>query len=368
MSHYSRRSDPVSAWRIMHSAAEKKLGQLRKKLEGDPGDMYTLHKLADLLAKEGRQDEAIAAYQRAAEIFSRKGFPKNAATIYKQILALDADLPDAKLRLAGEYQTLGLKGDAEALLLQLADHYRSRKMSAELDAVMLRLSDLHPRQVPQRPASAEAAAAPVARPPRLEAPEPLVEQARSWLETGDPARALGRLQEAKRKSPYNPEVLKLLSQVYTRLGMPAKAMAALRELARLSPKKPHAKAFPEIADPPDLVEPASARSPTDLEVTVRAGYPPPLSPVEDVRGAVTPGMVTPQPGAAGARITVDERLRDGISEADFFINQRLYPDALEILQELSSRYGPHPLVEARFDLIEDHLPRQRPGAKEPAHH
>src|SRR5512138_1978891 len=75
----------------------------RAALRGDPNDVATRQKLAEVLRRTGRTDEAIDAYRAVADRFARDGLLIKAIAISKTILELDPAHGETQAVLAGLY-------------------------------------------------------------------------------------------------------------------------------------------------------------------------------------------------------------------------------------------------------------------------
>jgi len=97
-------------------------------------DPQALNRMADLLARQGRREEAIAGYRRIADQFVEAGFLPKAAAILKKILRLDPQDREALFLLGRLYADQKLIGEARnylqhaaTLLLAQRDFARARQ-------------------------------------------------------------------------------------------------------------------------------------------------------------------------------------------------------------------------------------------------
>ena len=65
------------------------LVELERLADGAPKDVLTLNRIGDLLAKQGRKDEAIRFYNKIALQFTQGGFLPKAVAIHKKVLRLN---------------------------------------------------------------------------------------------------------------------------------------------------------------------------------------------------------------------------------------------------------------------------------------
>ena len=81
----------------------KALQYLQKYCAEDPTDLRSRHKVAELLERLGRKEEAIREYRKLAEDFAEEGFLLQAISVNKIILRIDPSLKDVNERLAHLY-------------------------------------------------------------------------------------------------------------------------------------------------------------------------------------------------------------------------------------------------------------------------
>jgi len=82
---------------------EKAAELLREALEGDPKDVATRHKLAEVLRRAGRTAEAVDVYRAVADRFAHDGLLIKAIAISKTILELDPEHVETQAALADLY-------------------------------------------------------------------------------------------------------------------------------------------------------------------------------------------------------------------------------------------------------------------------
>src|SRR5512138_1206122 len=82
---------------------EKAADLFRQALGGDPDDVATRQKLADVLRRAGRVDDAIDQYREVADRYGRDGLLIKAIAISKTILELDPEHVDTQAALADLY-------------------------------------------------------------------------------------------------------------------------------------------------------------------------------------------------------------------------------------------------------------------------
>ena len=120
------------------------VGEYQKLIEAFPKDFRSRQKLAELLCREQRFDEALAHFEAVARNFAEAGFYLKAITIYKQMQKLDPSRADTYLRVAELNEQHGLIGNALSEYHNLvAFHDRHGKLR-EAAAVLQKMICLEP--------------------------------------------------------------------------------------------------------------------------------------------------------------------------------------------------------------------------------
>jgi cAMP-dependent protein kinase regulator len=81
----------------------KALDHFQKHCSQEPGDLRSRQKIAELLERLGRKEEAVQEYRRVAERYAQEGFLLQAISINKIILRINPSLKDVNERLAQLY-------------------------------------------------------------------------------------------------------------------------------------------------------------------------------------------------------------------------------------------------------------------------
>jgi tetratricopeptide (TPR) repeat protein len=97
--------------------------ELERLADGAPSDVLTLNRIGDLLAKQGRKDEAIRFYNKIAEQFTNSGFLPKAVAIHKKVLRLNPNYIQSLVALGQLYFQQKLPGEARTHMLRAADQY-----------------------------------------------------------------------------------------------------------------------------------------------------------------------------------------------------------------------------------------------------
>ena len=255
---------------------DKAVIELRRLVEADPHDARTLHKIAELQAKQGLYAEAIDTYESVGKLYAGGGFALKAVAVYKlirEILAghvpqLDGRYGHIAPKLADLYSELGLTSDALALLTEVAMSLQSQQKESELIAVLRKIAALDPESPLPHLRLAEAlsrardsAGAVVSfrtaasllvqanrRDDALQVLERLLhhqpdpEQARICAELylsrarppHDGMQALAKLQICIQASPRDLDILTLVARAFEMIGQKAKAIEIQQEIARIA--------------------------------------------------------------------------------------------------------------------------------------
>gem|GEM_PF-1751330 len=233
-------------------------------LAEDPEDVRLWLKLGDYQKQGGSIGGAVAAYLKAANHYTERGFFLKAVACWKQILNSDPGYADGHLRLAELYVQLSMGPDAVAQYQVVAAAYEREGRAREAIGLLARICELMPDDVPSRIRLAEGHArlgdldsacgefrlvldlleARDRLDDFLQVAERLVYLAPNDLDTlrrlssaylrkGDAKRALARLQLVFKSTPTDIETLELLARAFAALGQTAKAVSVHREVARI---------------------------------------------------------------------------------------------------------------------------------------
>ncbi len=135
------------------------LAELRRLADETPGDLLTLNRVGDLLARQKRTGDAIGYYRRIADKFTAGGYISKAVAIHKKILRLDPDHTDSLIELGRLYGRQKLPADAAAHMGRAAEIFESRDEWAEALAVHEELLAVNPGNHSARERLARAMAA-----------------------------------------------------------------------------------------------------------------------------------------------------------------------------------------------------------------
>lgn len=243
---------------------EKALAEFQNAVKEDPKDTRTWLRMAEIYVRLGHNDKATEVYQKTVDLYVEQGFFQRAVAVYKNIIKLSPDFVDARIKLAEVFRQLGLLSDAVQQLEQAATLYQKSNRQAEALTALKQIIDLNPEQPNPRIRYAELASqsgaikeavaefAEAARLVRaqgrteefLRVAERLLhydpdnhamakEMAARYLDHNNPPAALSRLKPVFEANQRDPEVLDLLARTFEQLGQPHKTLPVLKELARV---------------------------------------------------------------------------------------------------------------------------------------
>ena len=243
---------------------EKALAEFQNAVREDPKDTRTWLRMAEIYVRLGHNDKATEVYQKTVDLYVEQGFFQRAVAVYKNIIKLSPDFVDARIKLAEVFRQLGLLSDAVQQLEQAATLYQKSNRQGEALTALKQIIDLNPEQPNPRIRYAELASqtgaikeaiaefAEAARlvkaqgrteeflrvAERLLHYEPdnhamAMEVAAKYLEHNNARAALSRLKSVFEANPKDPAVLDLLARTFEQLGQPHKTLPVLKELARV---------------------------------------------------------------------------------------------------------------------------------------
>ena len=138
------------------ASAQKSLqkGQLAKAIKDyqqilqiDSVDVRSRQKLAELLGRDRRTEEALAEYEVVAKHYAKTGFYLKAIAVYKQMQKLDPAKVDIYHYLAELNEKQGLVGNALAEYRNLVAYYEKQKMYTEAASVLQKMRELEPENI-----------------------------------------------------------------------------------------------------------------------------------------------------------------------------------------------------------------------------
>lgn len=232
-------------------------------VDANPKDVRAWLMLADCLVRCGQRDKAIDRYLRVAQFYADAKQPSKALAVYRQILNIDPSRLDIHTKVGKINQEMGRIADAVACYEAVAqaklkaghiqEALKVYELVAETDSrslsKRLRLAELYSREkmlsqavenfrIAARQLFAEEKYTDFIRvAERLiyhkeSDTETLRELARAYMKTGDPRRALVKLNALLHVDQSDVEGLELLAEAFMALEKPEKAVRVVGELAR----------------------------------------------------------------------------------------------------------------------------------------
>ncbi|MSM38759.1 MAG: tetratricopeptide repeat protein [Geobacter sp.] len=129
---------------IIKGQIDKAVKDLEQAIALDPGDIKVRQRLAELLVRVNRQEEAIAEYETIGKYFADSSFFLKAIAFYKQIQRLAPDNTRITLTLADLNVKQGLTGNALAEFNQLLNGYLKDGRHGEALKVLERMREVDP--------------------------------------------------------------------------------------------------------------------------------------------------------------------------------------------------------------------------------
>ncbi len=142
-------TDRVAALRnaeklVRQGRVEQAIAAYLRVVEDDPSDWNTANALGDLYVRDAQSDKAIEQFTRIADGLRENGFLSKAAALYKKVLKITPDNEHAQLQAAEIAAAQGVLVDARSYLNALADRRRKRGDRRGAAAVVVRLGSLDP--------------------------------------------------------------------------------------------------------------------------------------------------------------------------------------------------------------------------------
>ena len=124
---------------------DRAVSEYRQIIQLDPADIRHRQKLAEILTKAEKKDEAIAEYTSLAKHYVDSVHYLKAIAVYKQIQKLDPSNPDISLTLASLNEKQGLIGNATAEYASAVHIYESNGENLKALKALESMSALDPR-------------------------------------------------------------------------------------------------------------------------------------------------------------------------------------------------------------------------------
>jgi tetratricopeptide (TPR) repeat protein len=421
---------------------EKALAMFQAAVKEDPKDTRTWLRMAEVHVRLGQNDKATEVYQKTVDLYVEQGFFQRAVAVYKNIIKLSPDFVEARLKLAEVYRQLGLLSDAMQQLEQAAALYQKANRVPDALSALKQIIDLNPEQPNPRIRYAEMASqagavkeavAEFGEAAKLvkaqgrteeflrvaermlhydpENHDMAMEVASKYMEHNNARAALSHLKAVFEARQRDPQVLDLLARVFDQLGQPHKTLPVLKELARvyaeagrISERNQAAQRAlsmdPNDAEMRELVGKGAstfARIPTSSSSSSRltTPLPMPITTPPPATGATKRGTAItfsemevpaalrnkyvtvpaePQPASMSERINIatgmverpddDAEVKRILAEADVFVKYGLVDRAADHLRRVFERVPTHQGAHERLAAVLEQLGRKAEAAAE----
>ncbi|HEY8154260.1 MAG TPA: tetratricopeptide repeat protein [Myxococcota bacterium] len=131
-------------------AKDRALKEYEQLLRLDPKDAKLRLEIGDAYRRWGQVDEAISAYTKVADQYTKEGFDARAVAVFKQIQNLAPESFDSFVPLAELYQRMGLTAEAIAALQTAADGYHRQGKKREALELLRKMATLDPTNTGSR--------------------------------------------------------------------------------------------------------------------------------------------------------------------------------------------------------------------------
>ncbi len=129
---------------IVKGQLDKALKDFEQAVALDPGDIKVRQRLAELLVRVNRQEEAIPEYETIAKYFADRSFFLKAIAVYKQVQKLDPNSIKTTLTLAELNVKQGLVGNALAEFSHLVNQHLKTGKYPEALNILDRMTEIDP--------------------------------------------------------------------------------------------------------------------------------------------------------------------------------------------------------------------------------
>jgi tetratricopeptide (TPR) repeat protein len=132
---------------IQKGQFDRALRDYEQVVTADPKDVKLRQKLAELLIRCSRKDDAIREYNTIAKFYDENGFYLKSIAVYKQIQRLDPSNIEISLCLAVLNEKQGMIGNALSEYKILYDHYQKQGQTAEAIDILQKMQSVDPENV-----------------------------------------------------------------------------------------------------------------------------------------------------------------------------------------------------------------------------
>jgi tetratricopeptide (TPR) repeat protein len=132
---------------IQKGQLDRAIKDYEQVVASDPKDFRQRQKLAELLARCNRKDEAIKEYEIIAKHYDDNGFYLKSIAVYKQIQKLDNKNLDISYTLAALNEKQGLVGNALSEYKNIFDYYEKAGLSDEALKTLEKMQSVDPENL-----------------------------------------------------------------------------------------------------------------------------------------------------------------------------------------------------------------------------
>ncbi|MBW2520295.1 MAG: tetratricopeptide repeat protein, partial [Deltaproteobacteria bacterium] len=129
---------------LVKGQVAKAIGEYQKLVDAFPKDFRSRQKLAELLSRDRRNEDALGHYELVAKHYSDTGFYLKAIAVYKQMQRLEPSRVDIYHCLAKLSEKQGLLGNALTEYRNLMSFYEENDMYSEAIDVLFKMAELDP--------------------------------------------------------------------------------------------------------------------------------------------------------------------------------------------------------------------------------
>ncbi|HKZ16560.1 MAG TPA: tetratricopeptide repeat protein, partial [Geobacteraceae bacterium] len=126
---------------------ERAIKDYEQVVAADPDDFRQRQKLAELLARCGRNEQAVREYEKIASYYVDNGFYLKAMAVYKQIQKIDSGNIEISITLAALNEKQGLIGNALSEYKIVFDHYERSGLSQEACKILEKMHEVDPDNI-----------------------------------------------------------------------------------------------------------------------------------------------------------------------------------------------------------------------------
>ncbi len=119
-------------------------------VKDNPKDLASYNRIGDIYIELSRNDDAIEAYRKAADIFAKDGFYPKAIAVLRKAMRLDEKRPDMHERLVQLLDQGGMSSQARESLEFLSGHYQAKAELGKAVEFASRLVKIDPKNFKAR--------------------------------------------------------------------------------------------------------------------------------------------------------------------------------------------------------------------------